>query len=193
MRYHDLRDFMRQLEAVGELKRIAVAVDPVLEMTEIADRVLRAGGPALLFENPTGHAMPVLANLFGTPQRVALGMGVENTDDWQPALREVGKLLAYLKEPEPPKGLKDAWDKLPLLKQVLNMAPKVVSSAPCQEIVWEGKDVDLSRLPIQTCWPGDAAPLITWGLTVTRGPQGLPQSRTRQNLGIYRQQVIATE
>jgi len=134
--------------------------------------------------------MPVLANLFGTPQRVALGMGVENIDDWQPALREVGKLLAYLKAPEPPKGLKDAWDKLPLLKQVLNMTPRVVSSAPCQEIVWEGKDVDLSRLPIQTCWPGDAAPLITWGLTVTRGPQDLPQSRTRQNLGIYRQQVI---
>lgn len=193
MRYHDLRDFMRQLEAVGELKRIAVAVDPVLEMTEIADRVLRAGGPALLFENPKGHTMPVLANLFGTPQRVALGMGcdVGKTGDWQPALREVGKLLATLKEPEPPRGFKDAWDKLPLLKQVLNMAPKVVSSAPCQEIVWEGKDVDLSRLPIQTCWPGDVAPLITWGLTVTRGPQGLPQSRTRQNLGIYRQQVIA--
>ena len=193
MRYHDLRDFMRQLEAAGELKRIAVAVDPVLEMTEIADRVLRAGGPALLFENPKGHAMPVLANLFGTPQRVALGMGcdVGKTGDWQPALREVGKLLATLKEPEPPRGFKDAWDKLPLLKQVLNMAPKVVSSAPCQEIVWEGKDVDLSRLPIQTCWPGDVAPLITWGLTVTRGPQGLPQSRTRQNLGIYRQQVIA--
>ena len=191
MRYHDLRDFMRQLEAVGELKRIAVTVDPVLEMTEIADRVLRAGGPALLFENPAGHGMPVLANLFGTPQRVALGMGVDNTEDWQPALREVGKLLAYLKEPEPPKGLRDAWDKLPLLKQVLNMAPRVVSSAPCQEIIREGKDVDLSHLPIQTCWPGDAAPLITWGLTVTRGPQGLPQSRTRQNLGIYRQQVIA--
>ena len=191
MRYHDLRDFMRQLEAVGELKRIAVTVDPVLEMTEIADRVLRAGGPALLFENPAGHGMPVLANLFGTPQRVALGMGVDNTEDWQSALREVGKLLAYLKEPEPPKGLRDAWDKLPLLKQVLNMAPRVVSSAPCQEIIREGKGVDLSRLPIQTCWPGDAAPLITWGLTVTRGPQGLPQSRTRQNLGIYRQQVIA--
>ena len=104
------------------------------------------------------------------------------------ALREVGELLAYLKEPEPPKGLKDAWDKLPMLKQVLNMAPKVVSSAPCQEIVWEGKDVDLARLPIQTCWPGDVAPLITWGLMVTRGP-----NKTRQNLGIYRQQVIGAE
>jgi 3-polyprenyl-4-hydroxybenzoate decarboxylase and related decarboxylases len=109
-------------------------------------------------------------------------MGEESVE----ALREVGKLLAYLKEPDPPKGLKDAWDKLPVLKQVLNMAPKVLDSAPCQEIVWEGKDVDLSRLPIQTCWPGDAGPLITWGLTVTRGPL-----KTRQNLGIYRQQVIA--
>ena len=151
-------------------------------MTEICDRLLRAGGPAILFEKPKGHALPVLANLFGTPRRVALGMGQESVE----ALREVGKLLAYLKEPEPPKGLKDAWDKLPVLKQVLNMAPKVVSSAPCQEIVWEAQDVDLSRLPIQHCWPGDVAPLITWGLTVTRGP-----NKSRQNLGIYRQQVIA--
>jgi len=181
MKYHDLRDFIAQLEKIGELKRVGVEVDPRLEMTEICDRVLRAGGPAILFEKPKGHTVPVLANLFGTPRRVALGMGQESVD----ALREVGKLLAYLKEPEPPKGLKDAWDKLPVLKQVLNMAPKVVSSAPCQEIVWEGKDVDLSRLPIQHCWPGDVAPLITWGLTVTRGP-----AKTRQNLGIYRQQVI---
>ncbi len=181
MKYHDLRDFIAQLEKTGELKRVGVEVDPRLEMTEICDRVLRAGGPAVLFEKPKGHAIPVLANLFGTPRRVALGMGEESVE----ALREVGKLLAYLKEPEPPKGLKDAWDKLPILKQVLNMAPKVVSSAPCQEVVWEGKDVDLSRLPIQHCWPGDVAPLITWGLTVTRGP-----NKTRQNLGIYRQQVI---
>ena len=183
MRYQDLRDFIAQLEQQGELKRVGVAVDPNLEMTEIADRVLRADGPALLFEKPTGYSVPVLANLFGTPQRVALGMGASG--DWKIALREVGKLLAYLKEPEPPKDLRDAWDKLPVLKQVLNMAPKVVSSAPCQEIVWEGKDVDLSRLPVMTCWPGDAAPLITWGLTVTRGP-----NKSRQNLGIYRQQVI---
>ena len=150
-------------------------------MTEICDRVLKAQGPAVLFENPKGHTMPVLGNLFGTPKRVALGMGQESVE----ALREVGKLLAYLKEPDPPKGLKDAWDKLPVLKQVLNMAPKELSSAPCQEIVWEGSDVDLSRIPVQTCWPGDVAPLITWGLTVTRGP-----NKTRQNLGIYRQQVI---
>ncbi|PWB41123.1 MAG: 4-hydroxy-3-polyprenylbenzoate decarboxylase [Rhodocyclales bacterium] len=182
MKYRDLRDFIAQLENLGELKRIGVEVDPHLEMTEVCDRVLRAGGPALLFEKPKGHAVPVLANLFGTPHRVALGMGAESTA----ALREVGTLLAALKEPEPPHGLRDAWDKLPLLKQVLNMAPKEVSSAPCQEVVWEGKDVDLSRLPIQTCWPGDVAPLITWGLTVTRGPL-----KSRQNLGIYRQQVIA--
>ena len=181
MKYHDLRDFIAQLERMGELKRIGVEVDPHLEMTEICDRVLRAGGPAILFEKPKGSAIPVLANLFGTPRRVALGMGEESVE----ALREVGKLLAYLKEPEPPKGLKDAWEKLPVLKQVLNMSPKLVSSAPCQEVVWEGLDVDLARLPIQHCWPGDVAPLITWGLTVTRGPH-----KPRQNIGIYRQQVI---
>jgi len=181
MKYGDLRDFIRQLEARGELKRIAAEVDPYLEMTEIGDRVLRAGGPALLFENPKGHSIPVLANLFGTVKRVALGMGEE-----EPArLREIGKLLAYLKEPEPPKGLRDAWDKWPVLKQVLNMAPKTVRSPACQEVVWEGKDIDLSRLPIQTCWPGDAAPLITWGLVITKGTR-----KPRQNLGIYRQQVI---
>jgi len=181
MKYHDLRDFIAQLEKIGELKRITAPVSPFLEMTEICDRILRAQGPAVLFENPVGHNIPVLANLFGTPRRVALGMGEESTA----ALREVGKLLAYLKEPEPPKGLKDAWEKWPVLKQVLTMSPKIVSSAPCQEIVWEGKDVDLSKLPIQTCWPGDVAPLITWGLVVTRGP-----FKSRQNLGIYRQQAI---
>ena len=181
MKYHDLRDFMSQLEKTGELKRVGVEVDTRLEMTEICDRVLRAEGPAILFEKPKGHTIPVLANLFGTPKRVALGMGEESVQ----ALREVGKLLAYLKEPEPPKGLKDAWDKLPILKQVMNMAPKTVSSASCQEIVWEGKDVDLAKLPIQHCWPGDVAPLITWGLVVTKGPH-----KNRQNLGIYRQQVL---
>jgi 4-hydroxy-3-polyprenylbenzoate decarboxylase len=185
MKYHDLRDFMSQLEKTGELKRVGVEVDTRLEMTEICDRVLRAEGPAILFEKPrtgqTCHSIPVLANLFGTPKRVALGMGEESVQ----ALREVGKLLAYLKEPEPPKGLKDAWDKLPILKQVMNMAPKKVSNAPCQQVVWEGKDVDLSRLPIQHCWPGDIAPLITWGLVVTKGPH-----KNRQNLGIYRQQVL---
>ena len=181
MKYKDLRDFIAQLEAQGELKRVTTEIDLNLEMTEICDRVLKAEGPAVLFENPKGHNMPVLGNLFGTPKRVAMGMGQESVE----ALREVGQLLAYLKEPDPPKGLKDAWDKFPVLKQVLNMAPKALSSAPCQEIVWEGEAVDLSKIPIQTCWPGDVAPLITWGLTVTRGP-----NKTRQNLGIYRQQVI---
>ena len=185
MKYTDLRDFMHQLEALGELKRIPQPLSPHLEITEVADRVLRAGGPALLIEHPVeggkAHEMPVLANLFGTPRRVALGMGEESTE----ALREVGKLLAYLKEPDPPKGLKDAWDKLPVLRQVLNMQPREVSGAPCQSEVWEGDDVDLGRLPIQTCWPGDVAPLITWGLVVSRGPD-----KERQNLGIYRQQVL---
>ena len=181
MKYRDLRDFIAQLEQRGELKRISHPVDPKLEMTEICDRVLRAGGPALLFENPVGSKVPVLANLFGTPQRVALGMGEESVE----ALREVGKLLAYLKEPEPPTGLKDALAKLPVFKKVLHMSPKVVKKAPCQEVVWEGDEVDLAKLPVQTCWPGDAGPLITWGLVVTKGTR-----KPRQNLGIYRQQVI---
>jgi 4-hydroxy-3-polyprenylbenzoate decarboxylase len=181
LRYADLREFLSQLEKKGELKRIATPVSPRLEMTEICDRVLRAGGPALLFERPEGHDMPVLGNLFGTVGRVAAAMGLQDVKE----LREMGKLLAYLKEPEPPRGLRDLWDKFPLFKQVLNMNPKERSSAPCQEVVWEGKDVDLARLPVQTCWPEDAGPLITWGLTVTRGP-----AKARQNLGIYRQQVI---
>ena len=184
MKYADLREFLAQLEARGELKRIATPVSPKLEMTEVCQRVLHAGGPALLFENPAGHDMPVLANLFGTVGRVAAAMGLADFKD----LRSIGKLLAYLKEPEPPRGLRDLWDKFPLFKQVLSMNPKERSSAPCQETVWEGKDVDLARLPVQTCWPGDAGPLITWGLTVTRGP-----SKPRQNLGIYRQQVIGRD
>ena len=184
MKYTDLRDFITQLERTGELRRIALPVSPQFDMTEIADRVLRAQGPALLFEHPR-HAerswrIPVLANLFGTPYRVALGMGESSTE----ALREVGKLLAALKEPEPPKGLRDAWEKLPLLRHALTMSPREVSSAPCQQQVFEGAQVDLDSLPIQTCWPGDAGPLITWGLVVTRGP-----GKPRQNLGIYRQQV----
>ncbi len=181
MKYQDLRDFIQQLESMGELKRIKVCVDPHLEMTEIADRVLRAGGPALLFENPKGHKVPVLANLFGTPRRVALGMGEESTE----ALREVGKLLAILKQPEPPKGFKDAFNSLPIFKKVLDMAPKVVSRPACQQVVLQKEQIDLSKLPIQHCWPGDAAALITWGLVITKGPE-----KKRQNLGIYRQQVI---
>ncbi|OIQ86857.1 3-octaprenyl-4-hydroxybenzoate carboxy-lyase [mine drainage metagenome] len=182
MQYRDLRDFLAQLEAMGELKRVRTSVSPRLEMTEICDRVLKAGGPAILFEHPAGHAMPVLGNLFGTPRRVALGMGEESVE----ALRDVGRLLAFLKEPEPPRGLRDAWEKWPKYKRVLDMAPRIVSRAPCQEIVLAGDEVDLGNLPIQTCWPGDVAPLITWGLTVTRGPL-----KERQNLGIYRQQVLA--
>ncbi len=182
MIYKDLREFLVQLESKGELKRVTTEISPYLEMTEICDRLLKSGGPAVIFENPKGHNIPVLGNLFGTPKRVAMGMGQESVE----ALRKVGELLSYLKEPDPPKGLKDTWDKLPILKQVLNMTPRVLTSAPCQDVVWEDKDIDLYKFPIQTCWPEDIGPLITWGLTITKGPK-----KTRQNLGIYRQQVIA--
>ena len=181
IKHSDLREFIKFLEKRGELKRIKVEVDPVLEMTEICDRTLRAGGPALLFENPKGFDIPVLGNLFGTPERVAMGMGKETLL----ALREVGELLAFLKEPEPPKGIKDLWGNRDKFKQILNMPAQVVKKAACQDFIIEGADVDLNKLPIQTCWPGDAGPLITWPLVVTRGPE-----KERQNLGIYRQQVI---
>jgi 4-hydroxy-3-polyprenylbenzoate decarboxylase len=181
LQYSDLRQFVSQLEARGDLKRIQAEVSPRLEMTEICDRVLRAAGPALLFERPAGHDIPVLANLFGAVRRIAAAMGLADAR----ALREVGKMLAFLREPEPPKGLRDLWDKFPVWKQLLNLPPKVVSRAPSQEVIFEGDDVDLARLPVQTCWPLDAGPLITWGLTITRGP-----AKPRQNLGIYRQQVV---
>lgn len=181
MKYSDLRDFISQLESRNLLKRIDYPVSPYLEMTTVSDRVLRSGGPALLFTNTANHQMPVLTNLFGTVERVALGMGEENIS----ALREVGQLLAALKEPEPPKGFKDAFNKLPLLKQALSMAPKIVNGAECQTHVWEKDEVDLTSLPIQTCWPGDAAPLITWGLVTTKGPH-----QSRENMGIYRQQLL---
>lgn len=181
MNYSDLRSFLDMLEQRGELKRISTEVDPHLEMTEIADRTLRAGGPALLFENPKGFSTPVLANLFGTEQRVALGMGADSIE----ALREIGEILAYLRQPDPPKGMRDAWDKAPILKQVLNMGPKLVRNPACQYHVKEGDAVDLYQLPIQTCWPEDAAPLMTWPLVITRGPE-----KERQNLGIYRMQLI---
>lgn len=181
IKHSDLREFIDFLEQRGELKRITAEVDPNLEMTEICDRTLRAGGPALLFENPKGFDIPVLGNLFGTPERVAMGMGQESLS----AMREVGELLAFLKEPEPPKGMKDLWEKRHQFKPILNMPAKVVKKAPCQAIVIEGDEVDLGKLPIQTCWPGDAGPLITWPLVITRGPE-----KERQNLGIYRQQVI---
>ena len=181
MKHSDLRSFITFLEKRGELKRISTEVDPHLEITEICDRVLKAGGPALLFENPKGFNTPILANLFGTPERVALGMGQESVEH----LRDVGKLLAFLKEPEPPKSLKDLWGKRESFKPVLNMPVKVVKKAPCHDVILEGEDVDLSKLPIQTCWPEDVGPLITWPLVITRGPE-----KERQNLGIYRMQVI---
>lgn len=177
----DLRDFIHLLERRGQLKRISQPISPNLEMTEICDRTLRSGGPALLFENPTGYTIPVLGNLFGTPERVALGMGQESVA----ALKEVGELLAFLKEPEPPKGMRDAWEKLPIFRQVLNMSPKQINKPVCQEFVYQGDEVDLTKLPIQTCWPGDVAPLITWPLVITRGPH-----KERQNLGIYRMQLL---
>lgn len=181
MTFTDLRDFVGKLELLGELKRIKILVDPYLEITEICDRTLRASGPALLFEQVKNSKLPLLANLFGTPKRVALGMGAESTE----ALREIGRLLAFLKEPEPPKGLKDAWEKLPIFRKVLDMAPRIRRNPACQTIVAEGADVDLAQLPIQTCWPKDAGPLITWGLVVTQGPD-----KPRANLGIYRMQVL---
>jgi 4-hydroxy-3-polyprenylbenzoate decarboxylase len=181
-KYRDLRDFIGRLEEEGELRRIGAAVDPNLEITEICDRTLKSEGPALLFEHPKGSSIPLLGNLFGTPRRVALGMGETSVG----ALRDVGMLLASLKEPEPPKGMRDAFEKMPLYRQVLHMAPREVRNAPCQQEVLRGSEVDLGRYPIQTCWPGDAGPLITWPLVITRGPR-----KPRQNLGIYRQQVIA--
>src|SRR5450830_245930 len=181
MKYSDLRDFLSQLQRMGELKSVLAPVSPHLEMTEVCDRVLRAGGPALLFQNPTGHSMPVLGNLFGTTRRVALGMGAEDLGE----LRKIGHVLARLKELEPPKDFKDLLGLGSLVKAVWDMSPKELRGAPCHDIVWEGADVDLARLPIQHCWPGDAAPLITWGLVITKGP-----NKKRQNLGIYRQQVI---
>jgi 4-hydroxy-3-polyprenylbenzoate decarboxylase len=181
MKYSDLRDFITQLEALGQLKRIKQPISTKLVMTEISDRTLRQAGPALLFENPIGYHMPVLTNLFGTPERVALAMGRKDVNE----LREVGKLLAMLKEPEPPKGFRDALSKIPVYKQVLNMPVKVLKKAPCQQEIISGDEVDLTKYPIQTCWPGDVAPLITWGLTITKGPH-----KERQNLGIYRQQLL---
>ena len=181
MKFRDLREFLDTLEANGDLVRIKEEIDPNLEMTEIADRTLRGGGPALLFENPKGYDTPLLANLFGTEKRVALGMGADSIE----ALREIGELLAYLRQPDPPKGMRDLIDKAPLLKKVLNMGPKIISRPPCQDIVLRGDDIDLTTLPIQTCWPGDVGPLVTWPLVITRGPE-----KPRMNLGIYRMQLL---
>lgn len=181
MSFKDLRHFIDLLEKKGELKRIKIEVDPYLEITEISDRVLRHGGPALLFENVKGSSLPLLANLFGNTRRIALAMGQEDLE----GLRDVGKLLAFLKEPTPPSGWKDLWQSLPSYKSVLNIAPNVKKTAACQEIIIKESDVDLSKFPIQTCWPGDAAPLVTWPLVITKGPE-----KERQNLGIYRMQLV---
>ena len=182
MQYRDLREFIDQLEKDGDLKRITQKIDPNLEITEISDRTLRQRGPALLFEKAGDSTIPLLSNLFGTEERVAKAMGESQVT----ALRDVGKLLAFLKEPEPPKGFIDAVKSLPIYRKILDMSPKVVRNPHCQQIKITGSDVDLSMLPIQTCWPGDAGPLITWGLVITKGP-----TKPRQNMGIYRQQVIA--
>lgn len=181
MEYSDLRDFLDKLKAEGELIHLDQVISPNLEMTEICDRTLRKEGPAIVFNKPTDHTIPVLGNLFGTTRRVAMGMGADSLDD----LREIGKLLAFLKEPDPPKGIKDAWNSLPIFKKVMHMAPKTVKSSPVHDVIIDKDDIDLANYPIQTCWPGDVAPLITWGLVVTKGPV-----RSRQNMGIYRQQVI---
>ena len=187
MKYRDLRDFMAGLEKLGELRRVAKPVSARLEMTALSDKVLRVGGPALLFEKPDGYKISALTNLFGTPKRVAMGMGATEVGE----LREVGQMLASLKEPEPPKGLKDTGRLLQMAKALWDMKPSSVRSAVCQDEVHQDSEVDLGALPIQLCWPGDAGPLITWGLVITRGPQSVPNPRRRQNLGIYRQQVIA--
>lgn len=181
MKYKDLREFIDNLEQLGELKRVTTSVSPHLEMTAFCDLTLKNAGPAILFENPTGYKIKVLGNLFGTTRRVALGMGKDSLAD----LRKIGEFLAELKEPQPPKGLRDAWDKLPMLKQLYNMLPKIIKHAPVHEVLIDKDDVDLSMLPIWLCHSEDVAPLITWGLVVTRGPH-----KKRQNLGIYRQQVI---
>jgi len=186
MEYSDLRHFLRALESGGELLRIRDPVSARLEMTAVGDFALRRAGPALIFESPVGYKIPVLANLFGTTRRVALAMGATEASE----LRDIGLLLADLKEPEPPKRLRDAGRLLQMARTLWTMQPAIASRAPCREVIVDGADVDLRALPVQTCWPEDAGPLITWGLVVTRGPQGLPGSRRRQNLGIYRQQVI---
>ena len=202
MAYASLRDFVAALETDGLMKRVSQPVSTNLEMTEIQTRLLKAGGPAVLFENPV-HAdgrpseMPALVNLFGTVERVARAVTLKREDGGDAPrssakdLREVGELLAFLRQPEPPRGLKDAWDMLPLAKTVMQMRPATVSKAPCQEVVLQGADIDLDRLPIQTCWPGEPAPLITWPLVVTKGPSERPEDDF--NLGIYRMQKLGKD
>ena len=186
MKYHDLRDFINQLASQKELVFIPENVSPVYEMTAVCEKLIRRQGPAVVFQQPTGHAIPVLGNLFGTTGRVAAAMGANDLSE----LREIGRTLASLKEPEPPRGLKDAGKLWQLAKAVWHMKPGIDKHPVCQEVVFDGPDVDLNRLPIQWCWPGDVAPLLTWGLVVTRGPQNVAKPRSRQNLGVYRQQLL---
>lgn len=181
MPYQDLREFVKNLESKGDLKRIDYPVDPYLEITEISDRVLKARGPALWFSSPKNAQMPVLANLFGTVERVAYAIDKSNLAD----LKAVGELLALLREPKPPQGFKEALQQIPLVKKLFTMHPNIIKKGICQTHQIDKSEIDLSFLPIQTCWPEDAGPLMTWGLTITRGPH-----KERQNLGIYRQQVI---
>ena len=193
MPYDSLRDFIERLERDGRLERVSAPVSTVLEITEIQTRLIAEGGPAVLFENVVAedgskYNMPVLANLFGTIERVAWGMEREAAE-----LAEIGETLAFLRQPEPPAGLRDAFDKLPLVKSVMAMTPKTVTKAPCQEVVLEGDDIDLAKLPIQTCWPGEPAPLITWPLVVTRGPDPEGHKADAFNLGIYRMQVTGRD
>ncbi|MBM2830313.1 MAG: 3-octaprenyl-4-hydroxybenzoate carboxy-lyase, partial [Gammaproteobacteria bacterium] len=182
MAYKDLRDYLISLEKQGELKRISDRVDTHLEITEICQRTLRNAGPVLLFENPADKGIPLLGNLFGTVQRVAAAIGQESIED----LREVGRVLAFLKEPGWPNKISEAIERLPAFRKLIHMKPREVHAAPCHENIIEAEDIDLATLPIQTCWPGDAGPLITWGLVITKGPY-----KSRQNIGIYRQQVIS--
>lgn len=182
MKYDSLREFITYLESVGELKRVKYSISADQEITEICDRLLKQSGPAVLFENVKGSDFPVLANLFGTPRRVALGMGGSSVND----LKKIGELLAYLKEPPPPKNFKDAFNYLPICKQLMNMSPKKIKKGSCQDIIYTNEDVNLDLLPIMKCWPDDVAPLMTWGLTITKGPE-----KERQNIGIYRQQKIS--
>lgn len=182
-KFSDLREFIKYLEKTEQLIRVSEEVSTELEMTEIGYRLIRENGPAVLFENVKGSDTPVLINLFGTQERVAAGLGT--TKD---KLRELGEMLAFFRQPTPPKGILEAWDMLPIVKKAMNMRPKIVKKAPCQEVVIEGDDVDLSSLPIQTCWPGEPAPLITWPLIVTRGPG--KDATDDYNLGIYRMQVL---
>ena len=197
MAYKSLRDFIDMLEARGELVRVSEPVSTVLEMTEIQTRLLRNGGPAVIFEKPvlpdgSVSSIPCLVNLFGTVKRVAMGVTLDKKQRTTAAeLREVGELLAFLKNPTPPRGFKDAVDMLPLAQTVMGMRPKVVKKAPVHEVVLTGDDIDLTTLPVQSCWPGEPAPLITWGLVVTKGPSDAAEDDF--NLGIYRMQVLGKD